>query len=1094
MTWTVAFAQKPIAATENCNRLSEIFSAAAPNYQWTLRGGSNATTSATKIAFRKKINRLLDRRREGRVQSLPTTDAPISLTSGLTLYNFNAYKVQSVCSLKLNKDGTPIGIYNSTSPKVRRQERTDCMGVLYSTNGAAEFLHVSTRTLKRWRKSGKLVPCITSDKGDKFYSAEQLAGVTGDTGDRGDRGDTPNLGVTMSPIKRNSVDIVTGDTTTAQKREQPPTTEVIHLGKIQITDELLAEINNLKPDQLVAAGVLDPDKSGRGYCCPLCHSGTGKNGTGMEHNKEVENHTSFKCFACGEAFNVLKICSLAFNLSTSGRDYPELIQTICERFGLHYETITTDKKTDAKTKYILADINRDADELKAFVDERGGKWRGLTLETLLNFNCRYNPKWLSPSLLAQNPDAEKFATATPRLIIPASTSTDRANYLARLTCNLDDFDERQREYVKPKPHEGRKSLFNPRSLFSDSPIFIVEGEIDAMSIWQACNGEAPVVALTGASEHGKLFGELERLGIERGGKSFVILLDGDKAGKAAAANLREKLLEREFASVEKYLFDFLSSDDKQLFGTKADANAILQARGDTFLKELVTKLLDGVDAELDAAQVEIERRKLEKQTYPITQELREKIFSGDDSDVDFSERLIALHGDEIRLLDRDKWLTFCAATGIWQIVGKENSAVFAKIHSLSKTMTANAKSKRERELAAQLKSSKKYSSTASMLKSHERIFITSDDLNRHDELLPVANGTLDLSTGILYPNEPRHFFTRQATAEYRGLEYRDEDGLVEKFLSDIQPDEDTKAALIRFLGYSLSGLTSEHVALFWRGSRGANGKSTLEAMLMQLLGEFGSKLAPLALLESKRPTDGNVATAGLNPLEGSRLAFTDELPREGRLNSSLFKAVSGGDKLPLRQLHQEIRKVRATAKLILVGNFLPKFDGTDGGIRRRIRAIDFNQSFTGSRADSKLPQKLATPQAQSALLSILAQQAKEYFNGGGLLESEAMKRTREDYFGDNDLVRQFVEDHCVQGEGKLCSRKNLINRFRIIFGGEVRALSDRDIVKAFSGLDGVRYVHKKTGWIFEGLGLTIETAIEGEPVDSSQVAMPDFDR
>ena len=49
---------------------------------------------------------------------------------------------------------------------------------MYSTKEFAELAGVSIRTLKRWRKSGKLEPVGKGAKGDKFYTAEQLAGVT----------------------------------------------------------------------------------------------------------------------------------------------------------------------------------------------------------------------------------------------------------------------------------------------------------------------------------------------------------------------------------------------------------------------------------------------------------------------------------------------------------------------------------------------------------------------------------------------------------------------------------------------------------------------------------------------------------------------------------------------------------------------------------------------------------------------------------------------------------------------------------------------------------------------------------------------------
>ena len=52
------------------------------------------------------------------------------------------------------------------------------MDKLFSTKDAADFLHVSIRTLKYWRKTGKLVPIVTvchGDRRDKFYSQEQLS-------------------------------------------------------------------------------------------------------------------------------------------------------------------------------------------------------------------------------------------------------------------------------------------------------------------------------------------------------------------------------------------------------------------------------------------------------------------------------------------------------------------------------------------------------------------------------------------------------------------------------------------------------------------------------------------------------------------------------------------------------------------------------------------------------------------------------------------------------------------------------------------------------------------------------------------------------
>ena len=48
---------------------------------------------------------------------------------------------------------------------------------LYSTKETAEILKVSIRTLKYWRKEGKLVPEVRGAKGAKFYSEVQILEV-----------------------------------------------------------------------------------------------------------------------------------------------------------------------------------------------------------------------------------------------------------------------------------------------------------------------------------------------------------------------------------------------------------------------------------------------------------------------------------------------------------------------------------------------------------------------------------------------------------------------------------------------------------------------------------------------------------------------------------------------------------------------------------------------------------------------------------------------------------------------------------------------------------------------------------------------------
>ena len=108
-------------------------------------------------------------------------------------------------------------------------------------------------------------------------------------------------------------------------------------------------------------------------------------------------------------------------------------------------------------------------------------------------------------------------------------------------------------------------------------------------------------------------------------------------------------------------------------------------------------------------------------------------------------------------------------------------------------------------------------SAITLLKSCDSILIIADDLNRHNELFCVPNGVVNLQTGELYHLDPKYLITQQSPAIYRHG-YRSP--TVNNFLTSILPDEATRAALVRFIGYSATGEVIEEKALFLYGPGG----------------------------------------------------------------------------------------------------------------------------------------------------------------------------------------------------------------------------------------------------------------------------------
>lgn len=535
----------------------------------------------------------------------------------------------------------------------------------------------------------------------------------------------------------------------------------------------------------------------------------------------------------------------------------------------------------------------------------------------------------------------------------------------------------------------------------------------------------------------------------------------------------------------------------------------LDTSGGDFI-ELLRRAIDDFNLPFDRDALNPQNKKSHKpkdkpKDIPIdlllSEEQKQKLF-GNTSRDDLSNgmRLADLWSRELRYLkDADKWLTY--SKGLWTVgTDSRTSAIMSQISRTAKILAANAVSDDEKKVAACFTQSRKISGAILFLKGVDAVIVTEKDLDKHPYLLNCRDCVVDLQTGKRLEADPKLLLTRQAGAIYRGIDYRDPDNHVEKFLQSIMPNDETRRALLRFLGYALTGVIREHVAQLWRGD-GRNGKSTLIKFLFMVLGTYAVKLPMTALLDSGRPADPNQATTALNALEGARLAICDELMRRARLNTALFKTLTGGDEITIRHLHAEFKTIQASAKIIFNGNYLPEIDDpTDLGLRERLRNVPFNQTFIGDRADPNLQEKLSTSEALSALLAILVAESVTWHNDG-LLESAEMKEAKREYISSNDFISEFIDEHCNRGINLSIPRKTLLAALKENYPGECARIfgnNDRALTDAIKRLEGISYLHKKRGYVFNGIGLKDEPEqqsfdeFRGEPI-AADTAVPAFD-
>ena len=399
-------------------------------------------------------------------------------------------------------------------------------------------------------------------------------------------------------------------------------------------DDLKTSINSTHPHQVFqyAGDSRDPDKCK--IICPICGNGTGDDSTPVEVTR-IGNIWLYYCFKCGSfSGDLLKIIADEEHLNL--RDFEDMCKALAIGANLIGYSLPVPKKVEAldagktaKIQYRRNTSNPDESSFsisdstspKAIRQERADKMetkndaeliyssadarkeqeliltdianakahlqelpqsqrRGLSLETLQHFNCGFLPDWIHPKVRV----AGKKSFPTRRIIIPVG---NHYNSVAL----PDDRSKIDKKYHKM--HAGSMELFNSHVIKFSDVVFIVEGEFDAMSIWQASKGKISVVAVLGAANWRKTLKPFLKT---CAGKKFIILFDADDAGKTNAENLRRELLKRKIPAVSKFFFDYLSDDFKKAFGKKVDANDLLQKRGEQFLAHLIEKIhLDARD-------------------------------------------------------------------------------------------------------------------------------------------------------------------------------------------------------------------------------------------------------------------------------------------------------------------------------------------------------------------------------------------------------------------------------------------------------------------------------------------------------------------
>ena len=271
-------------------------------------------------------------------------------------------------------------------------------------------------------------------------------------------------------------------------------------------------------------------------------------------------------------------------------------------------------------------------------------------------------------------------------------------------------------------------------------------------------------------------------------------------------------------------------------------------------------------------------------------------------------------------------------------------------------------------------------------------------------LVVLENGTYDLKERKFRESRKSDYITKRFNFYY------DPEAKCEswdKFISETLSDPELRNYMKKFLGYSLSGYTDIQKAFFWYGI-GANGKSVLREFITSMWGAY-SYIANTSLFTLGGPSGG--ATPEKANLKSKRIALSEELQDNQRMNEAEVKALTGGDTISARHLYQDLIEFKPSHKLVMIGNHKPIIHGTDHSIWRRMALIEFSNVVP---EDKQIDQSVLLERfydERAGILNWLIEGWNDY-KTEGLKEPSIIKEKTKEYKDSMDMVQEFIYDCC----------------------------------------------------------------------------------
>jgi putative DNA primase/helicase len=327
-----------------------------------------------------------------------------------------------------------------------------------------------------------------------------------------------------------------------------------------------------------------------------------------------------------------------------------------------------------------------------------------------------------------------------------------------------------------------------------------------------------------------------------------------------------------------------------------------------------------------------------------------------------------------------------------------------------------------------------------LARADRRQAATLDQFDPNSWAITTDGETYDLRSGFGYPPDSADYITKKTACGVApaGTPHP----LWTAFLARITANNlELQSFLQRYIGYCLTGATSEHRFVFAYGT-GANGKGTFINTIAKILADYATIADVATFIASnhdRHPTD-------VAKLHGARLVVAQETEKGRRWDETKIKTMTGGDKMTARFMRQDFFDFVPTFKLFITGNHKPRLDTVDEAMRRRLLLVPFTVQIPPEERDPDLPRKLEAE--WPAILRWCIDGCLEW-QDIGLAPPAVVTDATAAYFDEQDVTQEWL-DECITDGGphaftlttqlfaswrQWCDQRHLLP-------GSVKALSD----------------------------------------------------